>query len=121
MTDRQYKNEIVKRMTALGIYRDEYMPTIMRTARLYSQCDHIEEQFEKSGGNTVIKYTNAGGASNLVKNPYLSARDEVYSQLLQHERELGLTPAALKKIGLEPVRNTGQSALEAALLKMADD
>lgn len=98
MTERQYKNNIIKRMKALGVYKPEFLKIVDRTAALYAQRDKIEAQFAASGGDAVIKHTNKAGATNAVKNPFLTARDEVYSQLLAHERELGLTPSALKKI-----------------------
>lgn len=98
MTLRKYKNEIVRKMRSMGTYREEFDSTIARTASLYVQLDKIERQYESSGGNAVIRHTNKAGATNAIKNPYLTARDEVFSQLLAHERELGLTPAAIKRL-----------------------
>lgn len=122
MTDRQFRNEIVRRMKAVGVYRAEFEPTIKRLAELYVQCERIEKQFIDSGGETLVLHTNKFGATNAVENPYLSARDKVYSQLLEHERELGLTPVAMKKIGMSAaVDNRPQSALAAALEKLSRD
>ena len=121
MTERQYRNEIVKRMKAIGTYREEFEPTVSRTALLYVQCEKIEKQFEESGGNAVVRHTNKAGATNAVKNPYLSARDEVYTQLLNHERELGLTPAALKKMGMTAIVETRTSTLAEALRALGSD
>lgn len=119
MTERQYRNEIVKRMEAIGTYRTEFEPTVRRLASLYIQCEKIEEQFEASGGNAVVRHTNKAGATNAAKNPYLSARDEVYTQLLAHERELGLTPAALKKMGMAAIKESKPSALASALAALS--
>lgn len=122
MSDRQYRNEIVRRMKAIGTYREEFEPTVKRLAALYIQCDKIEEQYVLSGGNAVVKHTNKAGATNAVKNPYLSARDEVYTQLLAHERELGLTPVALKKMGMQSVKESKPtSPLALALEKLSRD
>ena len=118
MTERQFRNEIVKRMTAIGTYREQFEPTIKRLAQLYVQCEKIEEQFIASGGNAVVKHTNKAGATNAVKNPYLGARDEVYTQLLAHERELGLTPAALKKMGMTTIVQAKKSTLADALKEL---
>ena len=113
-TERSYKLEIIKRMKAIGTYREEFTPTIERLARLYCQRDKLEIQYDESGGNPVIMHTNKAGATNPTKNPFLTARDEVYSQLLSHERELGLTPSALKKMNEQalrsPVKATGFAA-----------
>lgn len=114
-TERTYKNDIVRRMTAVGTYREEFLPTIERLAMLYVQRDMIEKQFADSGGQAIIKHTNKIGANNPVKNPFLTARDEVYSQLLSHERELGLTPNALKKMNEAAMRPKKQSGFASAL------
>ena len=118
-SERQYKNDIVKRMTAIGTYRDEFLPTIERLAMLYVQRDKIEKQYADSGGAAVILHTNKAGATNPTKNPFLTARDEVYSQLLSHERELGLTPSALKKMNEAALHPKKQSSGFAAALEQA--
>ena len=123
-TEKQYKTSIIKRMNAVGTYKKEFLPTIERLAALYCQRDLLEKQFQASGGNPVIMHTNKAGASNPTKNPFLTARDEVYNQLLAHERELGLTPAALKKMNesaLRPVQQNGfAAALQQALTGVGD-
>lgn len=119
-TEQSYKLSIIKRMKAIGTYRPEFIPTIERLAALYCQRDLIEKQFAASGGNPVIVHTNKAGASNPTKNPFLTARDEVYNQLLSHERELGLTPSALKKMNesaLRPAQVSGFAAVLEALSK----
>lgn len=118
-SERKYKNDIVKRMKAVGTYRDEFLPTIERLAALYVQRDRIEKQFAASGGNAVVMHTNKAKATNAVKNPFLTARDEVYTQLLSHERELGLTPSALKKLNEAELHPRKQSSGFAAALEIA--
>lgn len=115
-SEQTYKNSIVKRMKAVGTFREEFLPTVERLAKLYQQRELLESQYEESGGNPVIMHTNKAGASNPTKNPFLTARDEVYTQLLAHERELGLTPSSLKKMNEQALRtgNT-QSGFAAAL------
>lgn len=112
------KRTIIERMTKLGTYKPQYMEAINRTAKLYVQMDEIEAAFAKSGGNVVVTHTNKAGAKNFVKNPFLQARDEVYSQLLAHERELGLTPAALKRINDAAMIKEKKSPLAQALEKL---
>ncbi len=109
------KRTIIERMTKLGTYKPQYMEAINRTAKLYVQMDEIEAAFAKSGGNVVVTHTNKAGAKNFVKNPFLQARDEVYTQLLAHERELGLTPAALKRINEAAMAKEKKSTLGEAL------
>ena len=118
-TELSYKKAIVKRMQAIGTYREEFLPTIERLAMLYCQRDKLEEQYAQSGGNPVIMHTNKAGATNPTKNPFLTARDEVYSQLLSHERELGLTPSALKKMNESALRPQAKASGFAAALSEA--
>lgn len=109
------KRTIIERMTKLGTYKPQYMEAINRTAKLYVQMDEIEAAFAESGGNVVVTHTNKAGAENFVKSPFLQARDEVYTQLLAHERELGLTPAALKRINESAMIKEKKSTLGEAL------
>lgn len=115
MNEKEYKREIIKRLKALALYKPEFTPTIERLATLYVECDKLTEQYTKSGGNPVILHTNTTGGKNQKKNPILQARDEVYAQLLAHERELGLTPAALKKINESVLRTKQVSGFASAL------
>lgn len=112
---RVYQSAIVRRMKALGVYKKEFLATIQRTAALYVQLDELDAKFSASGENTVVPFTNKAGATNLVKNPLVCARDDVYTQLLAHERELGLTPAALKKINDAQLKGQKGSTLGEAL------
>ncbi len=120
MTEIGYKKDIVRRMKSLDIYQKEFDPTIDRLAALYVHRDKIEEQFAASGGNAVVKHTNKAGATNAIKNPFLSARDEVFTQLLAHERELGLTLAALKRIKESSMSRSKESSLSIALKGLID-
>ena len=115
----KYMAGIVRRMKAVGTYRKEFIPTIERLAALYVQRENIEKQYAESGGNAVILHTNKAGATNAAKNPFLTARDEVYTQLLSHERELGLTPSGLKKLNEAELHPRKQASGFAAALEQA--
>lgn len=123
LTERKAKMNIVRRMRALGTYREEYDPIIVRLATLYVDYDKIVRQYEASGRNPVVKHTNKFGATNAVKNPFLTARDDVYDKILAHERELGLTPASIKRMDRLPndaQRDDQNDPFLAALEKLAD-
>ena len=107
-----YRREIRSRMIGVGTFRDEYSSAVDRLAKLYVQRDKIEAQFEAAGGEAVIEHTNKAGATNLVKSPYLAAMSEINSQLISHERELGLTPSGQKAI---PQKKEAGSSFAAAL------
>ncbi len=113
-----YIADIEARMQAVGTWRPEFAPVVERLAVLYAERDHIEQLYAEDGSEPVVTHINKAGAANRVKNPFLAARDEVYSQLLAHERELGLTPAALKKLNeakMKAQEPTGFAAILASL------
>lgn len=115
MDENGYKRKIIKRLKVLALYKPEFEPTISRLASLYVECDKLDKQYEEDGGNPVVIHVGTYGATNHKKNPILETRDQVYTQLLAHERELGLTPAALKKINESQLRKNSVSAFSSAL------
>lgn len=109
----QHKRRIVERMKALGTYKVQYMATISRLAELYIQMAEVEKQYKTDGAEPVVEHTNKAGATNVAMSPYLSAMLQMSTQALAHERELGLTPTAMKKLGGN--ENQTESKLGAAL------
>ena len=115
MDKKKYKSRIVRSMKALGIYRAEFLPIIERTAGLYVLRDKFAQEFEDSGGEAVVEDTNKAGATNGIKNPRLVALNEIDAQLIIHERELGLTASALKKINEQGLKVKKASSLSEVL------
>lgn len=109
---------IVERMKALNTFKPQYAALIERTARLYVKLEKLEKDYEKSGGMQFVEYTNKAGATNLVPNPYIKAIEDAYAELIVHERELGLTPAALRKLGDALMQDNKESPIEAAIKKL---
>lgn len=112
------KRQIVERMKALGTYKVQYVAAIDRTAELYLELARLAKEYEKAGFATIVEYTNKAGATNLVKSPIRCAIEDVYHLLLAYERELGLTPAAMKKLGTGVEEKEQESPLELALKKL---
>lgn len=112
------KRVIIERMEKLGTYKAQYMSAINRTAELMVELDRLMERYEAEGHEPIVEHTNKAGATNLVESPTRSAIDKVYTQLLAHERELGLTPAAMKKLGETINQGPQKSPLEMALEKL---
>lgn len=118
MTERQYAMEIKRNAKALGVWRDEFERTQKRLARLYARIDRLEQEFEEEGAELVIEYTNKAGAINRVKNPYVAEIDFLYEQAIIYERELGLTPAALKKINATALHTSKDDSPMAGMFKL---
>lgn len=77
--------------------------------------DDAQEKFEASGGSTVVKHTNKAGASNIVKNPALVVIMDCNAQALAYWRDLGLTPAGLKKIDEQALKGQKRAGLSEIL------
>ena len=98
MTKAAWKEHIIVACTEAGTYRAYFDSAIDTLAGIMEKRDNAEEQFEKSGGNTVVMHVNKGGNANIVKNPALVVVDDLNKTALAYWRDLGLTPAGLKRI-----------------------
>lgn len=115
MTVNQYKSKISKAMKVLGTYKEQYENTVELLAKMLFDYENAETAFDQSGGNFVIEYTNKAGATNMVKNPHWVVIENLRSDILIYSRELGLTPAGLKKMQVKAGDEGKKSALAAAL------
>ena len=108
MTKRKYKTVILSQLSELNIKKDGFDSTIDALAGILEQRDKTFKEFQESGGASVIEYTNKGGSTNMVKNPLLAVWDDLNKTALAYWRELGLTPAAYKKISGEGASRDGE-------------
>ena len=115
MTKRAWKSQIKRACEDAGTYRPYFDHVIETLADILSKRDKAQEQFEKSGGNAIVKHTNKSGATNLEQNPALRLINDLNRDALQYWRDLGLTPAGLKKINEKAMAKPKASALSEAL------
>ena len=115
MTTKGWENKIKKATVSVGTYKADFDAVISTLASILEKRDKTEEMFASSGGETVIEYTNKFGATNIVKNPILVVLMDLNSQALSYWRDLGLTPAGLKKINESAMKKQKKSALAEAL------
>ena len=116
MSKTKWKNLIKKQLTALGLQNDAYESTVESLAAILEQRDKTFDEFQKSGGKSVIEYTNKGGSTNMTKNPLLVLWDDLNKTSLAYWRELGLTPSSYKKLtGEGPKKEEKAKGLAAAL------
>lgn len=116
MSKTKWKNLINKQLTALGLQNDAYESTVESLAAILEQRDKTFAEFRKSGGKSVIEYTNKGGSTNMTKNPLLVLWDDLNKTALAYWRELGLTPSSYKKLtGTGAKQEESRKGLAAAL------
>ena len=122
MNKEEWKAIILKSTDEAGTYRKCFDSVIDTLAGIMEMRDDALERFYDYGGNTVIEYTNKAGNTNVVKNPALVVVDDLNKTALAYWRDLGLTPAGLKRVkDLNPSDDGKKSALEVALEELTRD
>ena len=106
---------VVNACKNVGTYKADFDPIIETLVDAEIQRDKIRKEFTDSGGKTMIPYTNKNGSTNLVKNPLLVLWNDQCRTVLAYRRELGLTPAGLKKLNEKAMKPVKQSPLAKAL------
>lgn len=116
----EWKEKIVASCQQAGTYREYFEPVIDTLASILEKRDDAQDTFEKSGGKTLVKHTNKGGATNIEQNPALRLINDLNRDALAYWRDLGLTPAGLKRIDENGMKTKKRSALAEALKELGD-
>ena len=90
-----------------GTYQPSFDYTIETLADILVKRDAAERKFEDTGAKLVVAHTNKGGATNAVQNPLLRIINDLNRDALAYWRDLGLTPAGLKRINDKAAKHTG--------------
>ena len=117
MDEKKAKNEIVRYMKSLRIYKKEYTRAVLILAKMLTDLDTAEQKFIDSGGEFVIEHTNKNGSTNLEKNPYYQVIENLRRDSINVMRELGITPQGLKRFNdkLTATEKKTESSLEKVL------
>ena len=117
-TAKQWKNKIKKAAKTAGTYQTCFDPVIDTLAGILARRDEAQRMFEEGGGEVLVKYTNKAGAENVVQNPALRLVNDLDRDALSYWRDLGLTPAGLKRIDEDAMKPKKVSPLAEALKSM---
>jgi len=98
LTKKQLKNQTVKRMEHLGVYKDDYDQTIDIYVGMLAQYQAFEKAFEESGYQITEEYTNKAGATNDRKTPIYSAMETLRKDLATYSNILCINPKAFNGI-----------------------
>lgn len=98
MKKKTWAKKIKEACKEAGTYRPFFENSINTLAEILEKRDEAEEFYKESGGKPIVEYTNKNGSTNMVKNPALVVWDDMNKSALNYWRDLGLTPAGLKKI-----------------------
>lgn len=113
-----WRNKIKKQTIAVGTYKESFDPVIETLATILAERDETYREYLEKGAHPVVEHTNKNGSTNMVKNPLLATWTELNTTALSFWRDLGLTPAGLKKIDESAVKSRKTSALGEALKKI---
>lgn len=118
LTLRQRFNAIRAGCQGLGTYREEFDPAIWALAKVEEERDNAWDEFKAEGGIRIITTVNKAGAEYRMTNPSYTLWMNLVAEARSQRRELGLTPAGLKKLREDAMKAPKQSALAAALAKL---
>lgn len=119
MNKAEWVEKLVEMTKGVGTYRREFDSIIDTLADILEQRDRAYQDFIDSGAEVVIVKISDRGAENIGKNPRLSIWSDLNTQALSYWRDLGLTPAGLKKINETAIKaEVKESALERALMSI---
>lgn len=117
MTLRQRFNEIRAACQGLGTYREEFDPAIWALAKVEEERDSAWEEFEAEGGIRIVTTVNKAGAEYRQQNPSYTVWLNLVAESRSQRRELGLTPAGLKKLREDAMKAPKKSTLAETLVK----
>ena len=115
MTAKTWRARIKKACKEAGTYKTCFDATIHALADILEQRDIANDYFQANGAEPVVEFTNKNGSTNLVKNPALAIVNDLDKLALTYWRDLGLTPAGLKKINDAAMKKTKRSGLAEVL------
>ena len=84
---------VKERMERLGVYREEFQPTIERYVALQTEYRKLYKQYKADEYQCAVP-----GANSEKKSPVVTTLEALRRDLLQMEESLGLTPRGLLKL-----------------------
>lgn len=104
-----------------GTYQPQFRYVIETLAQIMEDRDRVHEQYVESGSQPTVIHTNKAKEQNIVKNPMLVMELDLNAQALAYWKELGLTPAGLKRLNADVIKDkTASDGLEKLLAGLGD-
>ena len=110
-----WAKRIKKACEDAGTWKDCFSQTAETLADILEKRDAAQAVWEADGAEVLVTYTNKGGAENQAIHPALKLVTDLNRDALTYLRDLGLTPAGLRKINEDAMRPRKASALADAL------
>ena len=94
----EYKKRIKGQIAIDAEFIPNFETSISILAEILEERDRVYKIYQEQGGNPVIEYQSDRGAKNPKQNPLLKQWNDLNTTALQYMRDLGITPAGLRKL-----------------------
>lgn len=119
MNKKQYKTRITTASKNVGTYKKSFDHVIATLADILEERDRVRKQYLDEGAEPLVTVVSDRGAENRRPNPLLRQWNDLNTTALAYWRDLGLTPAGLKKINDETLKEKPKgSKLDEVLSKL---
>ena len=98
MTKAQWIQRITEACRQVGTYKEPFDDVIETLADILSRRDAARVLFKKSGKSMFVDRTTKSGQTDVVLSPVMRLIDDLDRDALAYWRDLGLTPAGLRKL-----------------------
>lgn len=115
----EYKKRIKSQINIDVEFIPNFETSINILAEILEERDRVYKIYQEQGGQPVIEYESDRGAKNPKQNPLLKQWNDLNTTALQYMRDLGITPAGLRKLQGQLPKNEKTGKI-AAFSKMID-
>lgn len=99
MKRKQWKKTIIDQMKKIDTdYIASFETTINVLSEILEERDNVYEAYQADGSRPVIIFKTDRGQENPKPNPLLKQWEDLNTSALHYLRELGITPAGLRKL-----------------------
>lgn len=98
MNKTEWKQVIEDQIKFDKAYIPSFQTTITILSEILEERDRVYQTYLDSGAQPVVNFTSDRGAINLKQNPLLRQWQELNNSALAYLRDLGITPAGLRKL-----------------------
>lgn len=118
MDAKGWRKKIRKATETVGTYQESFDEVINTLADLLAERDRVYDKYIEEGAEPLVLVTSDRGQENMRDNPLLTTWRSINRDVLQYWRDLGLTPAGLKKIMDDSMKQPEASALDKVLERL---
>ena len=120
MNKASWKKIIKANCESVGTYQPHFDSIIDTLSQILESRDKVHKQWIEEGGSATVIHVNKAGDANSAKNPLLCLEMDLNSQALAYWRDLGLSPAGLRKLKADVIIKDEKNGFEKLLASIAD-